>query len=43
MFSSETQEKISEVKNALDQMRKIADVSHPSRAAVRVMELLLGK
>lgn len=43
MFSSETQEKINEVKNALDQMRKIANVSHPSRAAVRVMELLLGK
>lgn len=43
MFSSETQEKIDEVKNALNQMRKIADVSHPSRAAVRVMELLLGK
>ncbi|KGB80065.2 nuclear protein [Cryptococcus deuterogattii R265] len=43
MFSSETQEKISEVKNALDQMRKIADVSHPSRAAVRVMELLLAE
>lgn len=43
MFSSETQEKINEVKNALDQMRKIADVSHPSRAAVRVMELLLAE
>lgn len=43
MFSSETQEKIDEVKNALNQMRRIADVSHPSRAAVRVMELLLGK
>ncbi|WVQ80090.1 hypothetical protein IAT38_002191 [Cryptococcus sp. DSM 104549] len=43
MYSSETQEKISEVKGALDQMRRIADVSHPSRAAVKVMDMLMAE
>nr|ODN88678.1 nuclear protein [Cryptococcus depauperatus CBS 7841] len=43
MFSNDVQEKIDEVKGALDQMRKIADVSHPSRAAVKVMDLLLAE
>ncbi|WVF69491.1 hypothetical protein IAT40_004268 [Kwoniella sp. CBS 6097] len=43
MYSSETDEKISEVKGALDQMRGIMDVSHPARAAVRVMDLLLAE
>ncbi|KAK8847674.1 hypothetical protein IAR55_005533 [Kwoniella newhampshirensis] len=41
MFSSETEEKIAEVKGALDQMRGIADISHPSRAAVKVMDMLM--
>ncbi|OCF33762.1 nuclear protein [Kwoniella heveanensis CBS 569] len=43
MYSSETDEKIAEVKGALDQMRGIMDVSHPARAAVRVMDLLLAE
>ncbi|WVQ77583.1 hypothetical protein IAR50_007271 [Cryptococcus sp. DSM 104548] len=43
MFTSEFQAKIDEVKGALSQMRKIADVSHPSRAAVKVMALLLDE
>ncbi|WVQ69581.1 uncharacterized protein L199_007801 [Kwoniella botswanensis] len=43
MYSRETDAKISEVKGALDQMRGIMDVSHPARAAVRVMDLLLAE
>ncbi|WRT64492.1 uncharacterized protein IL334_001424 [Kwoniella shivajii] len=43
MYSRETDEKIAEVKGALDQMRGIMDVSHPARAAVRVMDLLLAE
>jgi hypothetical protein len=43
MHSKETEQKITEVKGALDVMRQIADISHPSRAAVKVMDFLLGK
>ncbi|WVR04862.1 hypothetical protein IAU60_001874 [Kwoniella sp. DSM 27419] len=43
MYSAETDEKIAEVKGALDQMRGIMDVSHPARAAVKVMDLLLAE
>nr|XP_018265162.1 nuclear protein [Kwoniella dejecticola CBS 10117]OBR87320.1 nuclear protein [Kwoniella dejecticola CBS 10117] len=43
MYSRDTDDKISEVKGALDQMRGIMDVSHPARAAVRVMDLLLAE
>lgn len=56
MHNSETEQKIREVKGALDQMRcvvdlrssyeltrrRIADISHPSRAAVKVMDFLMG-
>lgn len=43
MMSRDTEAKINEVRGALDQMRQIADVSHPSRAAVKVMDFLLGE
>nr|XP_019008195.1 nuclear protein [Kwoniella pini CBS 10737]OCF46976.1 nuclear protein [Kwoniella pini CBS 10737] len=43
MYSRDTDEKILEVKGALGQMRGIMDVSHPARAAVRVMDLLLAE
>jgi hypothetical protein len=57
MRSNETEQKIAEVRGALDQMRwvqafhpglsltsrsRIADVSHPSKGAVKVMDFLLG-
>lgn len=59
MESTETVQKIAEVKGALDHMRyvilkrvmvtlltlhrRIADISHPSRAAVKVMDFLMGE
>ncbi|ORY21258.1 hypothetical protein BCR39DRAFT_569954 [Naematelia encephala] len=43
MNNTETVQKITEVKGALDQMRQISDVSHPSRAAVKVMDFLLAE
>ena len=43
MQSAETTQKIQEVKGALDQMRRIADISHPSRAAVKVMDFLMAE
>lgn len=42
MHSKETEAKIAEVKGSLDQMRQISDVSHPSRATVKVMDTLMG-
>ena len=43
MHSDQTEQKITEVKGALNVMRQIADISHPSRAAVKVMSFLLGE
>ncbi|KAL7419070.1 hypothetical protein Q5752_005906 [Cryptotrichosporon argae] len=43
MKSKPTDEKISEVRNALDQMRQIAETSIPARAAVKVMDGLLAE
>ncbi|ORX35880.1 fungal-specific transcription factor domain-domain-containing protein [Kockovaella imperatae] len=43
LHSNETEQEIHEVRGALEQMRRIADVSHPSQAAVKVLDLLMNE
>lgn len=43
MKSKATEEKIAEVKGALDQMRHIAQSSIPAKAAIKVMDFLMSE
>ncbi|TXT13049.1 hypothetical protein VHUM_01450 [Vanrija humicola] len=43
MKSRQTEEKIAEVKGALDQMRHISETSIPAKAAIKVMDFLMAE